>query len=173
MEAFCLDRHGHYLSHGNGRLSYKGCRFAGPAVEGGRRHWIFGEGSLQGAGGLIISGQKVLETVPQLAIVAAFPVKEGGPVGRVRQIEGKVEQRFDALRIKGHREDLQGSFPGLAQSAAKESQQVMQKSPNRCQPPSQYRGDRPSIQRFWNGLMSGSHQVWKAFADPRRSAGRL
>ena len=81
---------------------------ASPAVVGSKSS---GEGTRENLGGLVARGQQVYQSLPQLAIIAAFPIQEFTAVGRGRQVEGGVEQGFHLARVKRHRGGLQGWFP--------------------------------------------------------------
>jgi hypothetical protein len=84
---------------------------------------VVGDGPLQGSSGLIVGGNQVIEALPQVPIVVAFPILERGAVGRVGQVEGGVEQSFHLTRVERHRQACQGWFPRYALSRAKQSQQ--------------------------------------------------
>ena len=61
---------------------------------------------LELAGRLVVGGQQFVESLAQLPVVVAFAVKVRGPIGRLRQAEGEVEQCFHATQIDGHGQDL-------------------------------------------------------------------
>ena len=91
-----------------GRSDFASVR-SGSASGGAISPAVRREGPLQRAGRLVVGGQQFLQALAQLRVVAALPVEEGGPVGRVGQVEGGVEQGLDAARIERHREILRGS----------------------------------------------------------------